>query len=392
MNKKKALSYIAIAGAVLFFLVLNEDLNIYKPIEFTSTGSTAFYPVYKGAVHIHTTRSDGSGTIGEIAASAKNTDIDFIVISDHDAGPIAIEDAGYHEGILVLAGSEVSLPQAHILYLPHPDSVFYNLNYVRSNILELKNSAFIAGAHPFLPKRPVLDGIEFFLDGIEFVNADVQWRKVSKFKLIEALVASIFCDHSMNLILHYPEESMTMWNRLLTLRDEKSVILGSVDAHANIEITDSWSINFPSYESVFKLLQTNVVVTEEFNGDYSHDAKLVYNALKNGNSYISFGAFGSTDSFSFSVETEDSIYTIGDNLNAAADPVLKVSIPCDTQMKINLKSQNGVVKTVEDTGYLEHRITVPGKYYIEVFLMRNSSFRKDHVLLPWIITNIISVN
>ncbi|MFC1513814.1 hypothetical protein ACFL5P_02280, partial [candidate division KSB1 bacterium] len=134
------------------------------------------------------------------------------------------------------------------------------------------------------------------------------------------------------------------------------------------------------------------VVTEEFNGDYSHDAKLVYNALKNGNSYISFGAFGSTDSFSFSVETEDSIYTIGDNLNAAADPVLKVSIPCDTQMKINLKSQNGVVKTVEDTGYLEHRITVPGKYYIEVFLMRNSSFRKDHVLLPWIITNIISVN
>ena len=43
-------------------------------------------PGIRGAFHIHTRRSDGSGTPDEIAAAAARAGLKFIILTDHDTG------------------------------------------------------------------------------------------------------------------------------------------------------------------------------------------------------------------------------------------------------------------------------------------------------------------
>src|SRR6185503_21261887 len=67
-----------------------------------------------GVVHVHTTLSDGGGTPEEVAAAAKRAGLGFVVITDHnnlDAKPFE----GYHDGVLVLVGTEVSTTAGHVL-------------------------------------------------------------------------------------------------------------------------------------------------------------------------------------------------------------------------------------------------------------------------------------
>ena len=37
-----------------------------------------------GAIHVHTTYSDGSGTVPEVAAAAQEAGLAFVILSDHD--------------------------------------------------------------------------------------------------------------------------------------------------------------------------------------------------------------------------------------------------------------------------------------------------------------------
>ena len=64
---------------------------------------------YKGAVHIHTRYSDGSGGMGEIIEAAQRAGLDFIVISDHNKLDAKYDGwEGWHDGVLVIAGAEVT--------------------------------------------------------------------------------------------------------------------------------------------------------------------------------------------------------------------------------------------------------------------------------------------
>ena len=56
-------------------------------------------------VHVHSTHSDGTATVPEIAAAAAATGAGAVLITDHDA---VAPGEGYHGGVLVLSGLEVS--------------------------------------------------------------------------------------------------------------------------------------------------------------------------------------------------------------------------------------------------------------------------------------------
>ena len=46
----------------------------------------------RGAFHIHSVRSDGSGTVDEIATAAARAGLQFIILTDHGDGTRAPED------------------------------------------------------------------------------------------------------------------------------------------------------------------------------------------------------------------------------------------------------------------------------------------------------------
>ena len=74
------------------------------------------YTRVAGVVHVHTTLSDGGGTPDEVVAAAQRAGLGFLAITDHnnlDAKPVE----GYHGGVLVLVGSELSTTAGHLLGL-----------------------------------------------------------------------------------------------------------------------------------------------------------------------------------------------------------------------------------------------------------------------------------
>src|SRR3954449_4502059 len=68
-------------------------------------------------VHLHSLYSDGTGTVPEIARAARASDVDVVLLTDHDTLEARRRgEEGWQEGVLVLVGEEVS-PRGRNHYL-----------------------------------------------------------------------------------------------------------------------------------------------------------------------------------------------------------------------------------------------------------------------------------
>ncbi len=71
-----------------------------------------------GAIHGHSTYSDGTGSFPEILAAAQAAGLDFLAMTDHDTlQPLQDIGEGFHGKTLLLIGCEVSPPTNHLLAL-----------------------------------------------------------------------------------------------------------------------------------------------------------------------------------------------------------------------------------------------------------------------------------
>src|SRR3954451_5701740 len=60
-------------------------------------------------VHLHSLYSDGTGTVPEIARAARASDVDVVLLTDHDTLEARDRgEEGWQDGVLVLVGEEVS--------------------------------------------------------------------------------------------------------------------------------------------------------------------------------------------------------------------------------------------------------------------------------------------
>jgi len=390
--KLKKILKLYIPGAlVVLLLYIAVDVSLYKPVDVKEISTDGNFTVYKGAIHIHTVRSDGTGTVQEIADAARCNGIDYIIISDHDAGPSARDDGGYYDGVLVMVGSEISVPEAHILYIPHPDSVFHQLEYVKKNIYSLRNQAIVIIAHPFLPKRPLTADRLHLTDGMEMLNADSIWRRTSKWRLFEAFVMYPFMRYSMNTMVFFPHENKNLWLRKLVDGYSETRIIGSVDAHANIKLTKTRSWKFPSYDRTLRVIQTHIVLNNTFSGNYDHDARLVYNAIKNGNTFISYENMGNTTGFEFYAQTPDTVYSMGSSIYTDSVSNFTVRVPGKINTKIYIKTPEQTMK-IQHGPVLTLNNPEPGIYFAEVYQLRRSLPFGQKTEHPWIITNTIEIH
>ena len=78
------------------------------------------WPVVRGAFHIHSQRSDGTGTLDEIAAAAAAAGLQFVIITDHGNGVRDPEPPSYRSGVLCIDGVEVSTDLGHFAALDLP--------------------------------------------------------------------------------------------------------------------------------------------------------------------------------------------------------------------------------------------------------------------------------
>src|SRR3954447_5438667 len=75
-------------------------------------------------VHVHSTFSDGTAAVPEIAAAARAAGADVVLLTDHDT--LAARRAGcegWHDDVFVLVGHEISPKGGHFLAFGLDDEI-----------------------------------------------------------------------------------------------------------------------------------------------------------------------------------------------------------------------------------------------------------------------------
>jgi predicted metal-dependent phosphoesterase TrpH len=68
-------------------------------------------------VHVHSNRSDGTGSVDAIAAAAARAGLRFVVVTDHGDGSRSPSSPRYLSGVLCIDGVEISTDGGHVLAL-----------------------------------------------------------------------------------------------------------------------------------------------------------------------------------------------------------------------------------------------------------------------------------
>jgi hypothetical protein len=130
----------------------------------------------RGAWHVHTSRSDGRGDLAQVVRAARESGLQFVVIADHNV--LANEDAGWHDGVLVVPATEISAPYGHVVGtgLPRELTREERQKDALGTVARLGGEAVLA--HPFHPGRPFTRWSRDDWTGMEVVSNDSFWGLV----------------------------------------------------------------------------------------------------------------------------------------------------------------------------------------------------------------------
>jgi hypothetical protein len=257
-------------------------------------------------VHVHSTCSDGSGTVPEIAAAAAASGVDVVLLTDHDTLAARAQE-GWHHGVLVLVGVELSSAAGHLLSFGI-DAV---IAHEGVGAAELAQRVVDAGgicfaAHPFSAGSRMARSIgrphpwtDFAapLTGIELWSLETDELEAARTPA--ALLAFL---RAPERAAGPPATHLRRWDELSAERP--LVGIGGLDSHQKGFRVGRRVIGIPRYERVFATLRTHVLAAQPLSGDLERDREIVYGALKEGRCYVALDALAPAHGFAFWADGE----------------------------------------------------------------------------------------
>jgi hypothetical protein len=334
-----------------------------------------------GVLHVHTTASDGGGTPEEVVRAARAAGARFLAITDHnnlEAKPIE----GYHDGVLVIVGTELSTTHGHLLGLGIPDPGYRFSGDARDGLDDIRDlGGFPVAAHPESPREDLrftgwdLPGPW----GIEIVNGDSEWRRAGPRLLLTAGLYGLNGRYALLRSLTPPDPMLARWDRLLAERDVAG--FAGADAHSRIPLSKTRALRVPPYETLFALQRNYLLLEAPLRGDFETDRGAILAALRRGRAYVGLDALADASGFSFTAADGPRVVPPGDTVAPTAGLRFSARGRLPEGARLVLK-RNGQV-FAEAEGALQAECPGPGVYRVEARLPGND--------LPWVLTNPIYV-
>lgn len=338
----------------------------------TESSIPSRYTEVVGVAHVHTTHSDGHRTVEEVLEAAKAADLDFVIITDHNAFA-AKPFEGYSDDLLAIVGVEVATDAGHILGLGFDEPTFRfpnNPQDVLRDIDDLGGAAIVA--HPTSP-RPEFRWTASELPGtwgIEVLNGDTQWRTARPLRLLSTVLRYPFNQRrALSRMLDSMPAAATVWDGLLAQRPVTAIV--GTDAHTR----------WPSYESVFNVARNHVILDSPLSGESEEDIATIVEALTAGRVFVGIDGIAPTGGFFFIAERGDQTWTIGDSIRPTPPARLVAGGVARPDATVNLLKDGTVVAS--GTGSVTTTASGSGVYRVEVTLPGWE--------VPWITTNPIYV-
>ncbi len=322
---------------------------------------------YSGNIHIHTQRSDGTGSVPQLAQAAEKAGLDFLVITDHNT--MDKEEEGYHGGVLVLIGEEVHIPNArenHLLCLGIEEDVSAQAHDPQAVIDRVRQQGGLTFlAHPIERSAPLVPEIYPWTDwrvrgftGIELWNYMSSFREFATNKLMGLLLSFL---PQMFPVGPLPE-TLSLWDDLLA--EGPVVAIGGSDAHGQYYRLGPIRRRIFPYEFLFRAVNTHILTPRRFSREAQADARLVYDALAQGHAWVAYDLIYPTDHFRFWATWEGNYAISGDTIPLKGEVSLHVVLPAPARI---LLRRNGVVIQENVGQTLYHRVSDAGTYRVEVW-------------------------
>jgi len=334
--------------------------------------------IYKGALHIHSTFSDGTSDVKDIARYAKKAGLDWIIITDHN-DTRALELQGWYEGVLVLAGEEISPPAGNHYLAFDIKNTISDKKSPQDYIEEVKNQGgFGFVAHPdertnrknsFPPLRWSDWDMNDF-GGIEIWNYFSDWGDNYDPKIMA--IQYLF----RNYFVSGPSSNTLRWWDELNLKTEKIIpAVGGGDTHA----LEKYGVKVFPYDESFKTLTNYIFLDKELDKDFETAKKQVYSAIKSGNLILANKWWNkNSDKINFWIENSSEKAHAGEKISFENKTQLYIELPHTGEIKIIHNGKS--FKTLKEKN-ISCEISSAGKYRFEAY------FRGK----PWIFSNPIII-
>ncbi len=330
-------------------------------------------------VHLHSTHSDGTGTVPEIAKAAARAKADVVLLTDHDTLEAKRRgEEGWYGDVLVLAGEEISpLGRDHYLAFGIDEEIRHRGLDACGIARAVRDAGgFGFAAHPFSAgfarfKRPGMPfgGLDCdALHGIElwsFAN-DTGERLSGIPQIIRFLAAP------GRMLDHPPERNMRRWDELC--RERRVVAIGGLDAHQfGKRIGPVVPVRVMAYHRSFRYIRTHVLCDEPPAAELARDRDLVFDALRTGRCYIAVDSVAPARGFRF--EADD--VAMGGEARAGRR-TLRVRTPLAARLRL---LRDGLELASTEGTSLDVEVEEPGVYRVEA--RREAKGRER----TWILSN-----
>jgi len=342
---------------------------------------------YVGVAHVHSLFSDGTGEIPEIAKYADESDLDFLLMTDHNT--LRGLQEGYEKWYgktLCLVGCEINDKENRNHYLAFGIDEAYSTRLSAKEYVKKVKAAGGIGflAHPHEkrnhmkehPPYPWIDwSIEDF-NGIEIWNHMSEWME----NLTEQNKYTSFL-HPLRSIVAPPQETLKLWDEINLKR--KVVGIGGVDAHAHKQnLFGFFEVEIFPYKVLFKSIHIHIFLAEPLikgNGKQklAKSKAAIYDALAYGRSFVANDYHANSKGFQFYAKAGKKKYQMGDTLKHTDNVTLHVKVPAqNSEIKI-IHNGKEIMKFESDTA--EFSVKKPGVYRVEVYHFNKAWIYSNHI-------------
>ncbi len=321
-----------------------------------------------GGFHIHTTYSDGQGSYPEIIAAAKAAGLQWLIITDHDSlGGKAYE--GWHDGVLVLVGHEITPERNHCIALgvdyvikreQAPQS-FMDETYAQGGFNIIAHPEGVLGTGSYWEDWEVAGprAREGKVVGLELWNVMSDWR--AQKRRFPQWFHAPFYFLPKPFLLGPTVKTLAWWDKL-NMAGKRTFGVGGLDAHAFPRKRLGQLLTIFPYRKLFETLTNYLVLEGPLDRDGKKGKEQVFKALQEGRNYLVNRLYGDASKLQFMAVQGDKQWRMGDTVSLKAGPLL---LTAEAGSVTHLKLvQNGKV-IAQGIGKLQREIKQPGIYRLE---------------------------
>jgi len=376
-----------IRSALAFLVAAGLAVVAFNGISFQQRVNNRPLPSFykKGVFHLHSTFSDGKGTVAEICRAAAAQNLDFVILTDHGRpNREASAATAWKDGTLLIGASEFSLHAGHLAAAGYRLQDYEFPPEAQEAIREVENDGGVTFiSHPLDGRIPWTDWDARGFTGIEIISLYQMAKKNLLYGLtLFPLQYLLSPDYALTAIITYPKQELAIWDRFN--RQGRYFGIYALDSHAKLALGKKIHFRFPSYGATFKIMRVYAKVDRDLDRDAAAAAATVIAALRCGNFFSAIESLAAANGFEFHYLEDDGrrVEMGGDAERPGGSLVLRLPFPFATDVRITKDGRPFRLIEGNTRQEISVHVSTPGVYRCEVFI---HSGRLSH--LPWILAN-----